>query len=94
MREKRAQDVHHGVVYPMDGHTGQDAPRAVIHPAEQQTNEEGMGIWAGFRWMTANTAADINMATHGREKLLRSDLRMAPRNTVSSTNGTSRQSTK
>ena len=33
MREQRAQDVHHGVVYPMDGHTGQDAPRAVIHPA-------------------------------------------------------------
>lgn len=43
MREQCAQDIHHGVVDPMDGHTGQDASRAVIHPAEQQTNKEGMG---------------------------------------------------
>lgn len=42
MRKERAQDIYYGVVDPMDCYAGQDAPRAVIHPAEKQTYEEGV----------------------------------------------------
>ena len=39
--------VEHGVgrrvVGPVVGHAGHDAARALIHPAEQQSDEEGVG---------------------------------------------------
>ena len=48
LRKQLAQRIHHGVVNPMEGNARKYAPGAVIHPAEQQTYEKGMGHLGGI----------------------------------------------
>ena len=45
------------------------------------------GIWAGFRWISANSKAEMAIAVHGLEYFSSSDRRIAPRNTTSSASG-------